>query len=551
MKPERCPGFGDLCLLADGELDKQRREELREHVVHCADCAGRLGEIRMLDAALAGSIAVDVRRRRWRPALLGGFAVLLCSLVLMWPEANAPTAPPEERSLVLVNLFASPLRLSEVRELMRDEYAGMPGAEERLRVQSNALVRMLDSPYSEDALAALDLLVRFRDEAAVGSIVPLLARPELEYEAVLALGELGGPEALTALSSKFARSPVAEEIAIAIGRIGGVPARHALETLLQQEREEQRRALLLGAFGLMEPEIAARALALRLDESAARWILTWKPSEYMPPLRALLDDRDPRVVRAAVRALQVLHDRQALPQLQRLLSSEVALDAARALVALGSEEALESVFLAAAHEPVLGSAFAAGAPDAERFLARRLDEGRFTERVDALRWLAVCGTGRSVSALDRAASDPAVRPLAIEVLGAVGRRDDIAVSVLSRHAGKRDVRRAAIDALGATGQVGAVEPLQALAVDRDTTRTVVRALGRIRAPEAVRGLFVLARQRPECERDVLQALSRFDRHLVRVVLEEGEADPALHGVYEKIPFPAEPDAGKKAQRPKV
>ncbi|MFB3065299.1 MAG: hypothetical protein ACE10D_02195, partial [Planctomycetota bacterium] len=129
--------------------------------------------------------------------------------------------------------------------------------------------------------------------------------------------------------------------------------------------------------------------------------------------------------------------------------------------------------------------------------------------------------------------------------------DDIAVSVLSRHAGKRDVRRAAIDALGATGQVGAVEPLQALAVDRDTTRTVVRALGRIRAPEAVRGLFVLARQRPECERDVLQALSRFDRHLVRVVLEEGEADPALRGVYEKIPFPAEPDAGKKARRPKV
>jgi HEAT repeat protein len=468
----------------------------------------------------------------------------------MWPEANAPTAQPEERSLVLVNLFASPLRLSEVRELMRDEYAGMPGAEERLRVQSNALVRMLDSPYSEDALAALDLLVRFRDEDAAGSIVPLLARPELEYEAVLALGELGEAEALTALGSKFARSPVAEEIAIAIGRIGGVPARRALETLLQQEREEQRRALLLGAFGLMEPDIAARALALRLDESAARWILTWKPSEYMPPLRALLDDRDPRVVRAAVRALQMLHDRQALPQLQRLLSSEVALDAARALVALGSEEALESVFLAAAHKPVLGSAFA-GAPDAERFLARRLEEGRFTERVDALRWLAVCGTGRSVSALDRAASDPALRPLAIEVLGAVGRRDDIAVSVLSRHAGKRDVRRAAIDALGATGQVGAVEPLQALAVDRDTTRTVVRALGRIRAPEAVRGLFVLARQRPECERDVLQALSRFDRHLVCVVLEEGEADPALRRVYERIPFPAEPKAGKNVRRPKV
>ena len=246
MKRQRCPGFGDLCLLADGELDKQRREELGEHVAHCANCAGRLGEIRMLDAALAGSIAVDVRRRSWRPALLGGFAALLCSLVLMWPKVNAPETPRPERSLAFVYWLESPLRLAEVRELMRDESAGMPGAEERLRAQGSALVRMLDSPYSEDALAALDLLVRFRDEDAAGSIVPLLERPELEYEAVLALGELGKPAALPALSSRFAHSAAADEIAIAIGRIGGVPARHALETLLQQEREEQRRALLLG-----------------------------------------------------------------------------------------------------------------------------------------------------------------------------------------------------------------------------------------------------------------------------------------------------------------
>ncbi|MFQ5845564.1 MAG: HEAT repeat domain-containing protein, partial [Planctomycetota bacterium] len=187
----------------------------------------------------------------------------------------------------------------------------------------------------------------------------------------------------------------------------------------------------------------------------------------------------------------------------------------------------EEVFRAWAAGPAapLESAFAAGGPEAESFLLRKLADGRHVERVRALVLLGSCGGSRSLAAVDRAAREPALRRTAVRSLGAIGRRDAFAVSVLFGRATEPGLRRAVIGALGETGCVEAVGPLLALATDCDTSRAAARALGRIAAPEAVRALLDLA-ARPGCAREVRAALGRFEPALVRAVLTEVASDRA-------------------------
>ncbi|MFQ5845443.1 MAG: zf-HC2 domain-containing protein, partial [Planctomycetota bacterium] len=261
----RCPGFGRLCLFADGELGAARRREVADHVSACAGCSGRLAEIRMLDAALAGSIAVDVRRRRMREALLGGVAAVLAAVFVLGgrevgsgpaaagpvrvaPAEPAPSVPDQVRALVCGD---APEAAQRVRRLGPPAHA--------------CLRRLLRSGEDGEARAALRLVCDLGDRGAATSIVTLLDRPGLEFEAVVALGELADRRAVPALSRRFREGGPAAETAIAIGRIGGASGRRALEALLGEETDSGRRALLIGAMGAMEPALAAPALAERLD----------------------------------------------------------------------------------------------------------------------------------------------------------------------------------------------------------------------------------------------------------------------------------------------
>ena len=104
-----------------------------------------------------------------------------------------------------------------------------------------------DAPTKSSAIFRLG---RLRDKRAVPPLVELLkkdSRPEIQVSTVRALGLIGDPSAITALSGSLKNRKLQDEAVKALIRIGGKPAVNAFVKALKSEKTQ-----LAGLQGLSE-----------------------------------------------------------------------------------------------------------------------------------------------------------------------------------------------------------------------------------------------------------------------------------------------------------
>ncbi len=282
---------------------------------------------------------------------------------------------------------------------------------------------------------ALDLLGEMGAEEVVPEFVAQGrgADPLGRERACEALGRVGGPAAVSALSEMAthdAAAPARAAACRALGRIGSDEAADPLARLALESEDAPVRAAACRALGRIGSETVLNRMLEALGDSRAS------------------------VRSGAALALGQIGDRRAVPPLLRAMSDEYSSVRWRAVQALGairSEEALEA----------LGAALTD-----EDWAVRR-------EACAALGWI---GSGTVIKPLIEALKDgfSSVRRAACEALGRIGAES--AVSALIRSLRDEDwaVRREACEALARIRSDAAVEPLLRALRDRDA---FVRAAG--------------------------------------------------------------------------
>ncbi|MCS6799019.1 MAG: HEAT repeat domain-containing protein [Myxococcota bacterium] len=258
------------------------------------------------------------------------------------------------------------LLAAEVESVSAGEYArrkaALALASIGTQTAARRLVQLLGVPHAEEA--AVDALVRL-DAVAVPWLERALSDPERARGAAAALGRIGDPTTVGALSALAVRAPPSVAVAAldALGRLADAEGRHAVLARLDDPSDEVARAALeaLARVGVREDaqrvlrvlrqrpvllESAWVALASVAPDRAAAWIAREVPPMLRPrlvalrdpsfvaPLAALLDE--PEHGPAAALALAEIGTPDALAALGRS-SSRHALIARSVAARLGGE----------------------------------------------------------------------------------------------------------------------------------------------------------------------------------------------------------------------
>jgi HEAT repeat protein len=231
-----------------------------------------------------------------------------------------------------------------------------------------ALLRQLSEATDDVRVAAIDALARLKIAAAVPALAQLGRRrpgDDLAHHAQLALGEIGGPEAVEALIAIARDPPTSDEL-----------------------KEGLRRA----AGGAAPALIRELTLGTPTSASLAAWALGEAGDRRATPALAAAVERPGAVATPALAALASLADPEAVPALVRAAASpsaEIRRLALDALVATEDDRALVLVPRGIA-DPDAGVrlrairlAAALGGRDAGREVARRLADAEADVRREA------------------------------------------------------------------------------------------------------------------------------------------------------------------------
>jgi HEAT repeat protein len=514
------PALDDLLLAAeDGDGPPVR------HAAGCPRCARVLAEVRALDAlverpdplprgllerVLDAPRGTAPRGPAWRAALaatvLGVFAFALFRVVPRSDEADPP-AP-----------------LAAVREAEpsapADPTANLEtwGADALLRL--HRIARDDDPRLAGRALRRLGALGRAE---SLPVLVEVLAREDRRREAATALGRLGDTRSIGALAPLLADPESGDAVAEAVVRIGGGLAARALGQTLDLHPEDERAASWIEALGRVDGLAGTRRLAALLRDpdrrlsAAARRTLDRHHGAVLPHVLAEATSRREASVEAALDVLEILRPEEAVPVLSGLLSSRTHRERAAGILARMDTPAAAEALVRALPQPAVRQALRQAGPVTE---GRLLLHGRGASRhvrllvIDAL---GLCGTRRSVPALEEMAGEAALAPGALVALGRIG--GDEAVRALERLGSRRSLLRPVVRALGLTGSPAAVGVLERLvAQDRAVRDLAVESLSTLALEEAVVALVRLeaaGRLRGEGER----ALLSMDRGLVLAALD--------------------------------
>jgi HEAT repeat protein len=332
----------------------------------------------------------------------------------------------------------------------------------------------------------LDVIVKF-GSAAVPELLAIVREkePELAFNAILALGRIGAPEAVPELVSGVNELLSPTLRACVIESLGLIADKRAIATLIA---------------ALKDPHSAVRA-------NAAAAVLRIPDSSFLRPLMNALADDDAEVRRFAVIGLGELGDRKALPQLTLLLQRWRDLIDVDAALLVATIEAVGKVGDTNATAVLLP-------------LLEATDETVLMKVLAALRRLKAPETG---SALTRMLSDPrpTIRRLTIDILGRSG--DAAALEPLSeilRREPSHELRAIAARSLGELKLSAATPVLEEALRDEMVVRLqAVIALGRIKHKRSLPGLMAMLRDSaPEIRYQALLAIGRFgDPKAVRAV----------------------------------
>lgn len=504
-----CPFEDDVYRLFDHELPFARRMVVEAHLAVCGSCARIEETLDRVERVLATGderplgVIEPLLARLQRPEpgrrvshVVGGIAAGLAAALLvavLWPRTPKPSTP-RPPAPVAVEPATPPLPPPTVPDLRAFVRALDPADEaavsrlaDRVRrhgaAGTSVLADLLDPAGGELTARALAVARRAPSPRLAPDLAALLADPAFAPRAARLLGIVGTPREVDALAEAL-DGPASVEAREALVAIGGTAALDVLVARLDQDPE------LLDAVVRVSPERGARLVAR--DGARARRVLARRRDVLLPELRRRARGGD----LGAVRALGRAKDAGAYELLVRLLGrSASAPGAARALVTLGTEDALAAAFHAVRRGGAPEEVFD-GAGHAEPFLLERLRAHALPERRTALRLLRQCGGGATVRALGERRPSRALLPDAIAAVAAIG--GDDAVTVLASWRGERGVRRALVVALGATGDPRAVPALEEFAGDAALAEDVAAALARIPHEESARVLVdLLLRRRAE------------------------------------------------------
>lgn len=394
-----------------------------------------------------------------------------------------------------------------------------------------------------------------RDKEAVPLLAPLAADadPNVASSASVALGKIGGPEAIAALEAARPKAPDAAKQAVSDGlllcadhllRAGDRAAAAALFKKINQpsEPEHIRSAALLGvilAAGNDADGLVAKGLAG--DDRAAQ----------LASLAALHELKGPLMTRASAAVLKVLAPRLQVALIQ-VLAQRGDLEAAPAII-----DAAKSVN-AAVRAAALHALGLLGSPAAVPVLAEAAAKGEGAIQETAREALArISGKGiREALAARLGHPDPAIQAEIVRALGA--RRDTAAVPALLKLAQGDDAaaRATALRSLATLADESAIDGLLALmpgaeAADAEAIERALAAVcSRSKRPEACTAPILAAMKTAPApmRARLIRAIGRLDAPeaiaALRAAIEDKEPavrDAAIRTLAENAGLEAAPD----------
>ena len=340
------------------------------------------------------------------------------------------------------------------------------------QAMERALSRLLGNPEARKEV--VEALIR-HGRRVTDLLVEQLTADDLEVRqaAVMALGRMGDPAAVPALTAVLQTEPqLAILTAGALAKIGDLRPFEALIAMLGHPEAAVRQAIISALNSMGHPEMPARIRTLledpdpRVRESAVRIAGYFSYPQCIE--RFLERTRDPEadIRRATVEHLPYLDDKRGFSLLVDALSDDSPKVRAAAAKALSHVEGPEAL-------PHLLEALEDADPWVRFYAARSIGRHGLTESAAAL--------------TERITRDPAhyVRIEAIKALAMIDGKDTVPLLKPLLKDPDPDIARAAIRALGRMGHPGAqASLLEALrSTDPELRIAALHALGESQGPE--------------------------------------------------------------------
>lgn len=323
----------------------------------------------------------------------------------------------------------------------------------------------------------VEIARRIGDPAAIPQLLPLLDdnKSQIRRAVIAALGQLsdGQPEVtrLIGRSLRDSEPEVRKEAANALDQLADVSAAAYLVLAEEEEENEAIRGLVSATLTNLENKALDRIGALKglYDNESylkAERGLVGEGIAILPDVVILLDALNHNIRMSALRILSILKDRIAVPAICTKLEDEIVevrKEAISALVAIGSEEATDSLLQALndqdIHEGAVDALYQIGQISHVQIAA---SQGK-TEliRAGACRILGLHKHLDAVTLLENSLKDSSslVREKAAEALGLIG-NPTIAGSLASMlEDAVEDVQVASLKALGQLGQEESILPI--------------------------------------------------------------------------------------------
>lgn len=363
---------------------------------------------------------------------------------------------------------------------------------------------------------------------------------EIRRAAVVALGRIGDPRAVPALTHLLTKDPeLMITTASALAQIGDRRAYDGLLSLMGYPDAAVRQAAVAALNSLGHPDMLTHTIDLLQDkdphvrESAVKIAGYFAFKECVTLLFDRCRDPDENVRRAAIELIPYLENAPVLPTLIAALENETPKVRAAAARALGQMESTLAY-------PYLNRALKDADAWVRYYAVRAIGSHGYSEAVEALAHLSHFDPApqvqiAAVEALGRVGGERAVSILALlekspnatsdlvrstlTALGEIGHPNSLPPLLFALHSSDPERRIHSVRALGKRGGTGVEEALYGLAAtdsEVGVVQAAIEALAQLSTPEAIGSLLELTAN-PIRNQDCIAALANLGQGYIEAI----------------------------------
>lgn len=403
------------------------------------------------------------------------------------------------------------------------------------------LLEALEDSNRHTRLRTVEIIQRIGDSSAISHLLPLLddKKSQIRRAVITTLGQLsvGQPE-VTRLIGRRLRDPepeVRKEATNTLNHLADISATPFLVLAEEEEENEAIKGLVSVALANLENKAPDRIQALRglyiTDNSIkAEQSLIGNGDAVLPDVVVLLSAVNYHVRKSALRIFSALKNSTVVPEICNSLKDEVIeirKDAISTLVAIGSENATDSLLEALIDQPIHNEAVDALVKIGKVSKVQNAAAQGNPELIHAgaCRVLGLRKELNSVSLLEDSLKDSSslVKERAAEALGAIGDPNSADSLALVLNDKVPDIRVAVLRALGQLGQEASILPmLKHSSIEREPTvlKAIFSALTEI-------GKFLNINELMEALTTLLSSTEEEWRSTKGTLGEQGETFPYL------------------------